>query len=175
MLSHRRESQPGAGSNGHRNRKSLSPSGQQSLQLLKGNAMKTELILLSAQHPLSPHRHVLTLRQLLAISLSSANCLNLVVSSFLPQPSSCVLTLMCLHRISFSSLSLESKCQHAEYSCCDKDSIFSAVSSGLSLLRKQLPPLPAFSQYCTLRSPPSPFNPFALNVFRISSEMASFL
>lgn len=56
--------------------------------------LSSPFFLLSTPHP--PLPYILSLRQLLAISLSSANCLNLVVSSFLPQPSSCLLTLMCL-------------------------------------------------------------------------------
>lgn len=117
--------------------------------------MKTELPLLSAKHPTFPTQAHTQFEAIIAISLSSANCLSLIVSSFLPQPSPAYWLWYVFHRISFSSLSLESTCQHTDYSCCDKHSISSAVSSGLILLRKQLSPPPSFFIMLHARSPPS--------------------
>lgn len=113
-------------------------------QLLKVNTKRTELTHLSAKTPLFSHRYTLCLRQLLGISLLSANCLNLVGSAFLPQPSSCLLTLICLSQnlifIPVTRVQMAAYCS----SGCDRYSMSSAASSGLVLPGKELPALQLF-------------------------------
>lgn len=104
--------------------------------------MKADHSLLSQGSPHYPHRHTFYGRQLLASSLSSGNCLNLAVSSLSPKSSPDYWLWYVFRRISFSSPPLEPKCQHTDYSCCDKYSISSAIS-GPILLRKQLHPTPS--------------------------------
>lgn len=57
------------------------------------------------------------------------------------------------HRISFSSLSLESKCQHTDYSCCDKCSSSSAISQVSGCCENRSLPLLGAWWHCTLESP----------------------
>lgn len=116
----------------------FSPGGFTSCPKLTGGGLSSCFFLLSTS--LSPHRHTLSLRQLLAISLSSANCLNLVASCFLPQPSSCLLILIGLSQNFIFNPATRVQIQQTDSSHSDEDSGSSAVSSGLNLLRKQ-PPL----------------------------------
>lgn len=110
---------------------------------------------LSTEHPISL-TGTLCWRQLLVSLLSSANCLNLAVSSLPPKSSPKYWLWYVFHRISFSSLSLEPKCQHTDYSCWDKYSISTSIS-GPSLPRKQLPPTFSLFIILNVQTPTIPF------------------
>lgn len=96
MLSYERKGKPMWQIQWPHKPESFSPSGRWSIQPSQAfTMMKSELHLLSVKHStVSTEAH--TQWQLLAISHSSTNCLNLVVSSFLPQPSSYLLSLIYL-------------------------------------------------------------------------------
>ena len=106
MLRYTTKTEPGVGVNGHTH-----PSVTVSLWAVistpcptvppRSLARCSELTLLCSEHPMLPQRLSTRIETIMAISLSAANCLP-SVSSLLPQPSPCLLTLMHLsHNLIF--------------------------------------------------------------------------